>query len=147
MAKKETKKTVKKPTTKKSVKKKNPEDMSSFKELLHSHLYLYQYCNSINKKVHEMELEINTTYHQLGFLRQENMEIKSLIQSLAMQLRGSRDDLGSIPKERPEGGSSKLPKKRMLPLHDDVMDTCEACNHVHHINLGKCPRCNFKKKK
>ena len=160
MEKKAKKKTTKKPTTKKVVAKKKSSksiingEVTTLDEMIKSHIYLYQYCNSMNKKLHEQEIELSTVFHQIGFLRQENMELKSLLQGLASRLKDTvekdtrswlDDDSSSSPnREVPKSG---MPKKKMLPMHDDVSVNCETCSSIHHVNMSKCPKCGYERNK
>jgi len=128
-------------------------------DIIESQIKLYQYCNEMTKKMHDMEMYVKNMTFQMHILKKENFEIKNLMHGLSSHLQMIRDikmrDEGRDDSwldedvSTPQVQSNEAPQlvKKFLPLHDDVMMNCEVCNFNHHMNIKDCPKCGYNRLK
>lgn len=129
-------------------------------DIIESQIKLYQYCNDMTKKIHDMEMHVNNMTFQMHVLKKENFEIKHLLHGLSSHLQALRDMkrgeddswLNDEAPRSPEASPQVKPEepqviKKALPLHDDVMMNCEVCSFNHHMNIKTCPKCGFNRLK
>jgi hypothetical protein len=114
---------------------KKPKD--SIAQLIKSNLFLYQYCKSLENEITEINLNLNTLFNQFLFIKEENKQLESLLESLTIKLGGELPQ--KIEKEK---------KQKPMPIHDDLLIKCPSCGHLYHKNLNTCSKCglNFKGK-
>lgn len=118
-------------------------------DIIESQIRLYQYCNDMTKKIHEMETNVTNMSFQMHILRKENFEIKHLMHGLSSHLQSLKDvkriqeDDNGWDDENYNRQPLIIDEKKSLPLHDDIMMSCEVCGLNHHMNIKTCPKCGF----
>jgi hypothetical protein len=126
-----------KPVIKHAPIKTNPNE-SGISELIKSNVYLYQYCRDLENQVMNLQLNMTSMFHNMMFLRHENNEIKGVLDVVMMNM-GIDKKVEQMMEEK------KQKKQKSLPIHDDLLVNCQACNTVHHKELKTCPKCGLKK--
>jgi predicted RNase H-like nuclease (RuvC/YqgF family) len=134
---------------KKTVKPKKTDDCKTIDEVIKSQLNLFQFCNSLSSKNHNLALEIKNLQHETFSLKKDNEELKRILEIIGRKISELRDRMSDDESDEPNAPDPEPKKqhKKPPPLHDDVTSRCEMCEKMHHVKHAICPFCGFDKNK
>jgi len=144
------KKNVNKRIAEKSKKPKKPK--SKVDEIIKGQINLFQFCNSLSTKIHELEMNNQKLHHELSYVKRDNEELKRILEMVGKKIselrdRISEEDGPQMPKEtQTQKQETEQQVKKLPPLHDDVTVKCEMCDRMYHIKSKACPHCGYEKK-
>lgn len=110
---------------------------STLSELLKTNLFLFKCIQQQDSQIHDLFMNMNTMYHQFMFMKQENHELKGLLEILAVKMGAEKEFFEKTRK-------NKQPK--ITNLHDDYTYKC-SCGHIHHKDITICPKCGLDRSK
>jgi rubrerythrin len=118
-------------------------------ELIKSEIYLYQFCNTINQKVADLELKLQNAYSKIAILEKNDDNLRKILEVIGEKLKflkdqmsDGEDDMDDIRDEE-DGDEDMADQLKNPPMHDDITIGCEVCNKIFHARLKKCPNCGF----